>query len=63
MYVQTLTNYSFQMHLIKNMIIINNSNLKFFAIYMYIYSPYFMKQKFFENDIELLVSKGIGNLK
>jgi hypothetical protein len=56
MYVQTLTNHSFQMHLIRNMIIINNGNLKYFCyIYIYIYSPYFMKQKKIENEIELLV--------
>lgn len=43
---------------------INNGNSKYFCnIYVYIFTIIFMKQKKFENDIELLVSKGIGNLK
>lgn len=46
MYVQTLTNHSFQMHLIRNMIIINNGNLKYFCnIYVYIFPIFYEAKK------------------
>lgn len=46
MYVQTLTNHSFQMHLIRNMIIINNGNLKYFCnIYVYIFTIFYEAKK------------------